>query len=295
MNELTQAIDFSKPRAETASKETKAADKLLKKGETVSKKDVSKQNVNDEDKPVSFDEIMKAGAVEAVSVNQVKKIYPKKMTEDVAVEVTRQLNLAAQEMDAHGLGQFFKETSLGFLDILKDNKTNTHQEYINAAKFVTFTTSGDTKVLAYCKTFPDRVKRMEEEGTPSSYLATYAKSFSNSQLVTKLTAKMMIPYHVLYQDVFNQAVKTQAEIMIDNKISSRDRTYAANSLMTHLKPPETKETQLDITTTQSSAIGDLASALNSLAQAQHENIKNGHQTIIDVTKQAIYKEVEHED
>ena len=48
----------------------------------------------------------------------------------------------------------------------------------------------------------------------------------------------MVPTWILNQDVFQSAINTQYELMMDEEVSPKVRSDAANSLLTHLKKPE---------------------------------------------------------
>ena len=123
---------------------------------------------------------------------------------------------------------------------------------------------------------------------------SYANIYAKTDVVIAVQTKMMIPTHILYQDYFAQAVKTQVEIMNDDSVSPKVRSDAANSLMTHLKQPEIKKAEIEINTKDTGVIGDLANALANLSAGQREMMLQGKTSIRDITE-AVIIEVEKDE
>lgn len=265
------------------------ADKILS-GDLVPKED-SGFSI---DEPVRVSKVLEKPPVETLSYSQVKEIYPIKISKKALEHGTDLINQAILGI-GEGLEEFLKSNIVGLLDVMKDNKTNSIEDYINAVKFVTYKQAGDTNVRAYAKTFPDKIKRMEVENIPNSYLHSYAGSYSKSKMVVKIQAMMMIPSHIMYQDIFHQAIQTQASIMLDDSISPKVRSDAANSLMTHLKQPEIKQAELKIDTGSSGAISQLAEALNNLSGKQSQMLTSGNYSLKDIREATIIEVNEDEE
>ena len=166
-------------------------------------------------------------------------------------------------------------------------------DYLNAVKFVTYKLAGHTDVRAYAMTFPERIDRMAQEKVPTSHLYVYASGYAKNKLVVDIQTKLIVPTHILFQDVFHQAVKVQATIMNDDSVSPKVRVEAANSLMTHLKQPEVKKAELQVTTSDSGVIGQLADALSNLSKGHQELLAQGKTTLKDISE-AVIIEVEDE-
>jgi hypothetical protein len=75
--------------------------------------------------------------------------------------------------------------------------------------------------------------------------------------------------------VFQKAVTTQAELMTNPNVSDKVRSDAANSLMTHLKPPEARKLELDVAMAEDDSLRELRRAVTDLAVAQKEAIEVG--------------------
>lgn len=283
-------IDFSKTRTEDAKKSLKESKSGLLGKHTEPKPKTA------EITPVVVEDVLGVNepAVEPITLEAVKRAYPKKIPDELAESIRDRLNLSIEHMEAEGIGQFFKEISIGYINVLGENKSNSLEEFVNASKFLSFRAVGDTLTRAYARTFPDRVSRMEREGTPMSYLHTYAQSYSKTTLVTKLQSAMAIPHHILFQDVFYKAVQTQADIMVDNSVSPKVRSDAANSLLTHLKTPEVKQMELNVGIQESNILEQFKEAMSSMAGQQKQMIDVGSSTVTDVSHQVIYTEESEE-
>lgn len=278
---VTNVLDLS---GTTPAKAVKDANKAIKAGHTFGSEEL------EPDERISFEALMEEPEVELLTEQYVRDVYPVKLPPSTIKTVTEAINECIHGFDGSAQ-EFLKENIVGMIDVFKDNKSRwSMKDYLNAARFITYRQMGNTVLKAYTKTFPDKVMRMEREGTPNSHLMAYASTYNRSMLVQKMYAMIMMPAHILYQDTFHQAVATQTEIMLDDKVSPKVRSDAANSLMTHLKSPEVKQAELTISTKDNGAISQLADALNSLSGNQRERILEGKYSIKDISEATIYEE-----
>jgi hypothetical protein len=81
-------------------------------------------------------------------------------------------------------------------------------------------------------------------------------------------------------------LNVQAELMLTAK-SEKVRSDAANSLLTHLKVPETKKIELDLGVKQDKGIDDLRAATLKLVQQQKEMMTIGSINAEDVANSSI--------
>lgn len=267
----------------------KEADKGLRRNAVIKGK---KEEKLSDSLPVTLD-ILEPKKVEKISPETIKMLYPVKLSATVLDRYTNLMNECIDSI-GEGMEEFVKENIVGFLDIMKERNTNSIEEYLNAVKFITYKQAGDTNVKAYAKVFPDKIKRMAQEKIPQAYLGNYAGIYAKSKLVTKMQAMLMLPSHIMYQDVFHNAVKVQAEIMNDPDVSPKVRSDAANSLMTHLKQPEIKQMELQIGTKNEGAIAELTEALNALSGKQRELILEGKYTTKELREAEIIEVQENE-
>lgn len=248
----------------------------------------------DLNQPVDFEEVYAVPELEKVTVEELKILYPVKVAGKVLEQAAEILNTATEDMD-YVMAKEFRDNCLSFIDILKNSKSRvSFADYVNACKFATFKLAGNTDVRAYALTFPDRIRRMERDKVPNSHLYQYASIYSKNKTVVEVMAKLVVPTHIMFQDIFHQAVKVQSELMLDAKISPKVRSDAANSLMTHLKTPEVKQAELKVDVQGSGAIEQLAEALGSLSGKQSEMLREGRYSLKDI-REATIIEVKDDD
>lgn len=246
----------------------------------------------DLNQPVDFEEVYAVPELEKVTVEELKILYPVKVAGKVLEQAAEILNTATEDMD-YVMAKEFRDNCLSFIDILKNSKSRvSFADYVNACKFATFKLAGNTDVRAYALTFPDRIRRMERDKVPNSHLYQYASIYSKNKTVVEVMAKLVVPTHIMFQDIFHQAVKVQSELMLDNKISPKVRSDAANSLMTHLKTPEVKQAELKVDVQGSGAIEQLAEALGSLSGKQSEMLREGRYSLKDIREATIIEVTE---
>lgn len=246
----------------------------------------------DLNQPVDFEEVYAVPELEKVTVEELKILYPVKVAGKVLEQAAEILNTATEDMD-YVMAKEFRDNCLSFIDILKNSKSRvSFADYVNACKFATFKLAGNTDVRAYALTFPDRIRRMERDKVPNSHLYQYASIYSKNKTVVEVMAKLVVPTHIMFQDIFHQAVKVQSELMLDAKISPKVRSDAANSLMTHLKTPEVKQAELKVDVQGSGAIEQLAEALGSLSGKQSEMLREGRYSLKDIREATIIEVTE---
>lgn len=206
-----------------------------------------------------------------MTVQQLKEALPKNLHSNATQELADTLNQLACAPEEADL---VRENFITFSKVLSEGKFKT-EDYLNAVRYCTYKIMGYTHRDAYAKTFPDRWNLLALKGAPDKDISAYVSGYHKGQLVTKILQQAMIPGWLLHQDAFHRAVKTQYDLMIDENVSPKVRVEAANSLMTHLKPPEAAKVQVDVSVKQSGGIADLAAAMANLAQTQLEQIQAG--------------------
>ena len=104
-----------------------------------------------------------------------------------------------------------------------------------------------------------------------------------------LNRQKLVQYRIsLNQDMYQKALNTQADLMM-NAQSEMVRTTAANSILTHLAKPKEAGALINIDMRETSGMGELKDMLNKMAQQQLDLIDAGvsaktlaEQRIIDV-------------
>lgn len=279
-------FNFKKQSVALVDKEQQKADKALARGDFPKEVDV------DFHKKVSLD-ILKEPEPDLLSVEGLQKIYPRKVNRETLEECVKMMNESIVDMDSV-MREHYRDNLIGVIDVIKEGERIKFADYVKAVKFCSFKMAGYTDTRAYSLTFPERIERMAREGISNANLYVYANSYAKNKVVVEIMAKLMVPTHIMYQDYFHMAVKTQVEIMTDDSVSPKVRSDAANSLMTHLKQPEIKQAELSINTSDSGVINQLSEALNNLSKGHKELLSQGKTTLKDISE-AVIIEVEKDE
>lgn len=225
---------------------------------------------------------------EPLTREQFQKVLPKDIRGRVTDELIDNINKLLTEPE---LRDSFRDNLLSFGNIMNDGRYKL-QGYIDACRFVSYKLLGSTTMEAYIKTFPDRYQRLLNEGTSDSAISAYAAGFNKTQLVNKIFEQTLVPTHVLNADVYQKAVNVQAYLMM-NANSEKVRTDAANSLLNHLKKPETSKIQLDIGYKEDKTLEELRSTTQALVEQQRRLLEEKVINAKDVAEAVIIsREVE---
>lgn len=212
-----------------------------------------------------------------ITIEQIKRTLPKALKERVSEDFLETLNnLTGNEV----FREAFRENLLGYADVIKDGRYKT-QSYIDAVKYVTYKLLGNSNVAAYSKTFPERYQRLINEGCDDKDISSFVVAYNKNQLVNKIFEQTLIPTHILNADLYQKAINTQADLMLNAK-SEKVRSDAANSLLTHLKRPETAKIELDIGYKDDSTINELRAATMALVKQQRELLESGLSTAKEI-------------
>ena len=207
----------------------------------------------------------------ALTEEQFKAALPTSMTKAVNPLLIMRINntLSSPEEWEH-----YKENLLTYVSVLQQGKFKMGN-YINAVRYVGFKVMGCTNKEAYRKTFPDKYANFVNEGVSDKDIASYTTAYNKSKLVNLIFQQTLIPTHIINAPMFQKAINVQAAIMLNEDASFKVRSDAANSLMTHLKAPETKKVELDIGLHTDSVIDDYEVAMNAMVEQQLKLIKAG--------------------
>lgn len=206
-----------------------------------------------------------------ITVEQLQSALPKGMKKQINPLLVMGINNALSNPEEYKL---YSDNLLNYASVLQQGKFKL-QQYLNAVKYVSFKMMDCTNKEAYKKTFPDKYKRFVDKGVAEKDIASYTTAYNKSKLVNLIFEQTLIPTHILNAPLLQKAINTQAEIMIDPDVSPKVRSDAANSLMTHLKPPETKKLELDIGINRGSVIDDYEKVMAKMVHAQQDLIRQG--------------------
>ena len=206
----------------------------------------------------------------ALTVEQFKQALPDKVKKSINQELIDQINTTLSEPE---LFESYRENLLSYTKVMADGRFKV-DSYIQAVKYVSHKLMGCTNIEAYTKTFPDKYQRFVAQGVQAKDIASYVTAYNKSKLVNLIFEQTLIPSYVLNQDLYQRALNVQADLMV-NSGSDKVRCDAANSLLTHLKMPETQKVELEIGVKEDSSIAQLRQATLELARAQRLAMEAG--------------------
>ena len=223
----------------------------------------------------------------ALTVDQFKMALPDKVKKSINQELIDQINLTLADPEMY---ESYRDNLLSYTKVMADGRFKV-QEYVNAVKYVSHKLMGATNIEAYSKTFPDKIQRFAAQGVTAKDIASYVTAYNKSKLVNLIFEQTLIPSYVLNQDLYQRALNVQADLMV-NSGSDKVRCDAANSLLTHLKMPETQKVELEIGVKEDSSIATLRAATLELARQQRLALEAGAMNAQEVAHTKIVMDVE---
>lgn len=208
---------------------------------------------------------------ELLDKNVLFRVLPPAIRKNITDEVIDTVNnhLATSETR-----ELFRENIISFASVLQEGRFK-FEDYISAVKYVSFKILGDSNIIAYTKTFPDRYQRLIDEGMSDKAISAYVAAYHKTKLVTLLFGQTIMPVHILHQNLFHESITTMAEIMRDEDTSPKVRSDTAYNLATLLKPPEESKLKLDVTLKEDSAITALRETSMALVAEQRKLLNAG--------------------
>lgn len=202
--------------------------------------------------------------------DQFKEALPPAIRKNVNQELVDKVNATLSEPELY---EQYRENLVSYSNVMKEGKFKI-SSYVDAVKYVSHKLMGRTNVDAYARTFPDKMQRFSTNGVSQKDISAYVSAYNKSKLVNLIYEQSLIPSWVLNQDMHQKALNIQFELA-QSANSEKVRSDAANSILTHLKQPETQKVELDIGVKEDSSIQQLREATSALAQRQRAMIQDG--------------------
>ena len=205
-----------------------------------------------------------------LTVEQFKSALPDKVKKSINQELIDQINTTLSDPEMY---EAYRDNLLSYTRVMADGKFKV-SSYVDAVRYVSHKLMGCTNIEAYTKTFPDKYARFIQQGVSAKDIASYVTAYNKSKLVNLIFEQTLIPSYVLNQDLYQKALNVQAELMTTAN-SEKVRCDAANSLLTHLKMPETQKVELEIGVKEDSSIAALRETTLALARQQRLMMESG--------------------
>ena len=212
-----------------------------------------------------------------LTIEQFKSALPDKVRKTVNQELIDQINTTLNEPELY---EAYRDNLVSYTSVMADGKFKI-SSYIEAVKYVSHKLMGCTNIDAYTKTFPAKYARFISQGVSAKDIASYVTAYNKNKLVNLIFEQTLIPSYVLNQDLYQKALNVQADLMMNAK-SEKVRCDSANSLLTHLKMPETQKVELEIGVKEDSTIAALRATTMELAKQQRLMVESGAMNAQDI-------------
>ena len=218
----------------------------------------------------------------ALTVEQVEKALPANLKNAATQSLTDQINNIVSDPI---VAEQVRNNFISYTSVLKDGKFKT-EDYLHAVTYVSYKLMGDTNQDAYFKTFPQRHAALVARGVTSKDISAYVSAYNKGKLVNLILEQTLVPTWVLNADIYQRAINTQADLMI-NAQSEMVRTQAANSILTHLAKPKEAGPLINLDMRENSGMTELKDLLTNLARKQRDMIQEGTISTKDIAEQRI--------
>ena len=219
-----------------------------------------------------------------LTLEELQDALPSHLKTAATPDLLDKLNLISEDPE---YARTIRENFISYTSVLKEGKFKT-EDYLNAVAYVSYKLMGHTNKDAYQKTFPDRYTDLVADGRSEKEISSYVAGYHKNKLVNMIMEQSLIPSWIINQDIYQRAINTQFSLMTDENVSAKVRSDAADSILNHLKRPEVKKVQLDVSARDTSGMAELRQTMQRLAEQQRDLIAGGvsarqiaHDTIID--------------
>ena len=216
-----------------------------------------------------------------LTVPEVISIVPRQHKSKITQEFVDTLNGMVKDPT---MAEVYQKNVITYADVLRDGRFKL-TDYFNAVMYVSYKMMGLGNLAAYQKVFPDKCKDMVARNMPQKDMQAYAAMFNKNKLVTLIYEQTLIPDHIMYASVRHRAIAAQANLL--NSSNEHVVQKAADSLMNHLKAPESAKISIEMGAKDSGVISDLTNALNVLSRKQSDAIIAGSHSVKEIAHSRI--------
>jgi len=213
-----------------------------------------------------------------LTLKEVQDSLPAGQKGHITQDMVNQLNALSKDPEE---ARYIRENFISFSQVLSEGRFKLG-DYVRAVMYVSHKVMGKSNLEAYKATFPDRHQQMVANGRQPKDIASYVSAYNKGKLVNMVYERAMIPTWVLNQDMFQSALNTQYEIMNDVSVSDKVRVEAANSILTHLKKPESNKAELKVEIGLNDGMKALEQRLSEMAEMQMKTIEGKAMSVEDV-------------
>ena len=223
-------------------------------------------------------------------LEEVLSVVPRNLRSSITQEMIDNINNMALDPEFR---EQYKENIISYTSVMKEGRFKM-SNYLDAVRYVSYKLHGDENVTAYCKTFPTKYAAFLARGVTGQTISSYVHAYHSSKLVQLIMGQTMTPTYVLNADLYQKALNVQAELMMTAN-SEKVRSDAANSILTHLKAPETAKIDISIGMNGDSVIQGLRESTQRLVNQQRAMIEQGTMDAQQIAHTKLIVEGEFED
>lgn len=205
-----------------------------------------------------------------LSYEQLIELVPKKQKNLVSPELVETINAVASDPL---IADNFKQNFITYMSVINTGKYSM-EEYKSAVQFVTLKLLGSSDIDAYMRTFPDRYRRLRENGLDRSQISPYVSAYRKNKLVVGIIEQTMVEGYIYNAHMYQEALDVQRDLMLTAR-SEMVRSTAASSLLANLKPPEAAKLEVDINLNKGSIVDDYEAVMRKLAAEKKQMIEAG--------------------
>tara|TARA_R110000850_G_scaffold233967_2_gene358842 strand:+ start:385 stop:1098 length:714 start_codon:yes stop_codon:yes gene_type:complete len=205
-----------------------------------------------------------------LTLPELQEALPDNLRSAAKQELLDKINSAASDpMEA----EIIREKFISHSSVLQDGRFKIH-DYLNAIGYVSFKMMNYSNQDAYARAFPQRYQALVAAGKTPKEISSYVANYSKGKLVNAIMEQAIIPSWLLHQDAYHKAIETQLDLM-QTAMSEKVRSDAADSILNHLKRPETKKVEIDLGVQRDTGMESLRDMMTRLAEQQRELIQKG--------------------
>jgi hypothetical protein len=205
-----------------------------------------------------------------ITVDELQSCLPANLKSAATQDLADKINQLASDPD---VAEQIIRNFVTLSSVLKDGRYKL-ADYMNAVQYVSYKLMGMTNKDAYIYAFPQRYQNLVARGASEKDISAYVAGYSKGKLVGSLMEQAAIPVWILHQGTYQEAINRQLYLM-QHANSEKVQSDAANSLLTHLKRPETKHVAIDIDIKESDGMKEMKALMNQLAEKQVQLIQQG--------------------
>lgn len=205
-----------------------------------------------------------------LTIVDVEKALPSQLKVNATQDLVDKVNAASQDPL---VAENIRDNFITYASVLREGKFKT-EDYLSAVAYVSFKLMGLSNKDSYAKTFPARHQALLTKGATDKDISAYVAAYHKNKLVNLILEQALIPTWLLNQDAYQKAINVQMDLM-KNANSEKVRTDAANSILVHLKRPETQKVELSLGLRETSGMAELKASMADLAARQLELINAG--------------------